>query len=46
MARYKIVDRNPKFIPVVLDAQLITGAKRDCIPCNLRQHAYVHPTRH
>jgi transposase len=26
MARYKIVDRNPKFIPVVLDAQLIPGS--------------------
>lgn len=26
MARYKIVDRNPKFIPVVLDAQLMPGS--------------------
>ena len=26
MARYKIIDRNPKFIPVVLDAQLIPGS--------------------
>ena len=26
MARYKIVDRNPKFIPVVLDSQLIPGS--------------------
>lgn len=26
MARYKHIDRNPKFIPVVLDAQLMTGS--------------------
>ncbi|WP_295762374.1 transposase [Undibacterium sp.] len=26
MARYKIIDRNPKFIPVVLDAQLMVGS--------------------
>ena len=26
MARYKIIDRNPKFIPVVLDAQLMPGS--------------------
>ncbi len=26
MARYKIIDRNPKFIPVVLDAQLMSGS--------------------
>lgn len=26
MARYKIIDRNPKFIPVVLDAQLMAGS--------------------
>ena len=26
MARYKVVDRNPKFIPVVLDAQLMPGS--------------------
>ena len=26
MARYKIIDRNPKFIPVILDAQLMPGS--------------------
>lgn len=26
MARYKVIDRNPKFIPVVLDAQLMPGS--------------------
>lgn len=26
MARYKIIDRNPKFIPVVLDAQIMPGS--------------------
>ena len=26
MARYKLIDRNPKFIPVVLDAQLMAGS--------------------
>ncbi|MFZ6749935.1 hypothetical protein [Undibacterium sp. Ren11W] len=26
MARYKIIDHNPKFIPVVLDAQLMAGS--------------------
>jgi transposase len=26
MARYKHIDRNPKFIPVVLDAQLVAGS--------------------
>jgi len=26
MARYKLIDRSPKFIPVVLDAQLIAGS--------------------
>jgi transposase len=26
MARYKIVDRNPKFIPVVLDSQIMAGS--------------------
>jgi transposase len=26
MARYKIIDRNPKFIPVVLDTQLMPGS--------------------
>ena len=26
MARYKIVDRSPKFLPIVLDAQLMTGS--------------------
>lgn len=26
MARYKIVDRSPKFLPVVLDAQLMAGS--------------------
>ncbi|MFC3178318.1 hypothetical protein [Undibacterium amnicola] len=26
MARYKHIDRNPRFIPVVLDAQLMTGS--------------------
>jgi transposase len=26
MARYKIIDRNPKFIPVALDAQLMPGS--------------------
>ena len=26
MARYKIVDRSPRFLPVVLDEQLIPGS--------------------
>ena len=26
MARYKIVDRSPRFLPIVLDAQLVTGS--------------------
>ncbi|MBI3730800.1 MAG: transposase, partial [Burkholderiales bacterium] len=26
MARYKVVDRSPKFLPVVLDAQLMAGS--------------------
>ena len=26
MARYKIVDRSPRFLPIVLDAQLMTGS--------------------
>jgi len=26
MARYKIIDRNPRFLPVVLDAQLMSGS--------------------
>ena len=26
MARYKIVDRSPRFLPVVLDAQLMSGS--------------------
>ena len=26
MARYKIVDRSPRFLPIVLDAQLIAGS--------------------
>lgn len=26
MARYKSVDRSPRFLPVILDAQLITGS--------------------
>ena len=26
MARYKIVDRSPRFLPIVLDAQLIPGS--------------------
>lgn len=26
MARYKVVDRNPRFLPVVLDAQLMVGS--------------------
>ncbi len=26
MARYKIVDRSPKFLPVVLDSQLMAGS--------------------
>ena len=26
MARHKLIDLNPKFIPVVLDAQLLTGS--------------------
>lgn len=26
MARYKIVDRSPRFLPVVLDAQLTSGS--------------------
>ena len=26
MAHYKLIDRNPKFIPVVLDAQLMAGS--------------------
>lgn len=26
MARYKIVDRSPKFLPVVLDAQRMAGS--------------------
>jgi|ERR1035437_3557276 hypothetical protein len=26
MARYKVVDRNPRFLPVILDAQLMVGS--------------------
>ena len=26
MARYKIVDRSPRFLPVVLEAQLMSGS--------------------
>lgn len=26
MARYKVVDRSPRFLPVVLDAQLMPGS--------------------
>src|SRR6059036_2207050 len=26
MARYKVVDRSPRFLPIVLDAQLVTGS--------------------
>ena len=26
MARYKTVDRSPRFLPVVLDAQLMSGS--------------------
>src|SRR5437588_6996277 len=26
MARYKIVDRSPRFLPVILDAQLMSGS--------------------
>jgi len=26
MARYKVVDRSPRFLPIVLDAQLMTGS--------------------
>lgn len=26
MARYKIIDRSPRFLPVVLDAQLMSGS--------------------
>jgi hypothetical protein len=26
MARYKLVDRSPKFIPIVLDAQIQPGS--------------------
>ena len=26
MARYKIVDRSPRFLPVILDAQLMLGS--------------------
>ena len=26
MARYRIVDRSPRFLPIVLDAQLVTGS--------------------
>ena len=26
MARYKLVDRNPRLLPIVLDAQLMTGS--------------------
>ena len=26
MARYKVVDRSPRFLPVVLDAQLLPGS--------------------
>jgi len=26
MARYKIVDRSPRFLPIVLDAQLLSGS--------------------
>lgn len=26
MARYKLVDRSPRFLPIVLEAQLMTGS--------------------
>ena len=26
MARYKLVDRSPRFLPIVLDAQLMAGS--------------------
>ena len=26
MARYKVIDRSPRFLPVVLDAQLMPGS--------------------
>ena len=26
MARYKVVDRSPRFLPIVLDAQLMAGS--------------------
>lgn len=26
MARYKLIDRSPRFLPVVLDAQLMKGS--------------------
>ena len=26
MARYKIIDRSPRFLPVVLEAQLMSGS--------------------
>ena len=26
MARYKVVDRSPRFLPIVLEAQLIPGS--------------------
>ena len=26
MARYKVVDRSPRFLPIILEAQLIVGS--------------------
>jgi hypothetical protein len=39
MARYKIIERSPKFIPVVLDAQRMSG--RNCTIAGRLYHRFI-----
>ena len=46
MARYKIIDRSPRFLPVVLDAQLMSGSEQPCDRARLpRERSFYGPLR-